>query len=141
MGRAYHYDGRTECGRGERWTMPAPDRSERTFGEMVRTRHRDPVAKRDRVQEAEAVRVDRRIARTGGTATNPQAVPRERVRPIEGLTSVAAAERCIVECCDDYARRTMLLRTLKGWGRDRSVTSDHRRKLIKFLKRWNRADA
>lgn len=147
MGRAYHYDGRTDCGRGERWTMPTPDRSERTFGETVRARHRDPVAKRDRIQAAEAARVDRRIARTGGTETNPLAMPPDRVRPIEGLTSIAAAERVILECCldsngePDYPRQTMLLRTLKGWGRDRSVTSDHRRKLIKFLKRWNRAHA
>lgn len=140
MGRAYRYDGRTDCGRGERWTMPRPDRSERTFGEMVRARDRDPIAKRDRIQAAEAARVDRRIAQ----AANPAA---RGVRPIEGLTSIPAAERVILECCldvngePDYPRQTMLLRTLKGWGRDCSVTSDHRRKLIKFLKRWNRAHA
>lgn len=119
--------------------MPTPDRSERTFGETVRTRHRDPVAKRDRIQAAEAARVDRRIAQA--------AKPKPRRRPIEGLTSIPAAERCILECCvdrngnPDYPRQTILLRTLKGWMNDDSITSDHRRKLIKFLKRWNRADA
>ena len=127
----FSHQGRSSCGKGLKWSDESGSRSRNaTFAEVPHAKgKRDKATARDRTQAAAAAIVDRNIAR-GAAGWKVRTDYELRDMKASGAAAIAA----IRLHGGDWDRITMLERAFR-YPAHPDVKSDHRRKLVKFLKR------